>query len=177
MTSTTSNWDKLEARLDRVKKPTRTLRLCDDTDIRDRYMAAKRRAEEADAYLNALDKDTDPEARTAYQKQAAGAQAELAEAQKDYTAHTIVLRFEALERQELKDLMAKHPPSEQDEASGADWNEDTFMPALIAAASLDGMPEEAAARYLKTWTPPDARDLWQAAWSVQNTQRTDLGKG
>jgi hypothetical protein len=51
------------------------------------------------------------------------------------------------------------------------------MPALIAAASLDGMPEEAAARYLRTWIPSDARALWQAAWSVQHTQRTDLGKG
>lgn len=175
MSSTT--WDALEKRLDNVKKPVQAFHLCDDTDVRARYLAAKREAEQADAYLAGMAKDTDAEARALVEQQARKAKAELTAAQKAYDAHTIVLRFQGLERQQLKDLMAKHPPSEEEEANGSEWDEDTFPPALIAAASLDGMPEEAAARYLKAWLPSDAQDLWNAAWSVQNTRRTDLGKG
>ncbi|MGW2384403.1 hypothetical protein [Streptomyces sp. NPDC001658] len=176
MTSTTSTWDKLKARLDQVKKPTSAFRLCDDADIRDRYRTAKRRAEEADAYLDALDKDTDTEARAAVQKQATDAHTELAEAKKAYDAHTVVLRFTALERQQLEDLQNEHPASEADEAKGNDFAFDTFAPALISAASLDGMPVEDAAHYMQTWTAGDSAGLWRAAWSVQHQQRTDLGK-
>lgn len=176
MTSTPTAWDKLQARLDKVKKPTSTFALCDDAAIRDRYLEAQRKAEEADAYLNALDADDD-EARKAVQNQATEAKTELAEAKKAYDAHTIVLKFTALERQELEKLQNKHPASEEDEAGGSDFAFDTFAPELIAAASLDGMPADAAHRYLNTWTSADAAALWRAAWSIQHTQRTDLGKG
>lgn len=175
MTSTT--WEKLQQRLDNVKKPVRTFKLCDDADIRDRYLAAQRNAEQADAQVKALDKNTDADYRAVVDQQAQDVAAELAAAKKAYDAHTIVLRFQGLERQDLESLAAKHPPTEQDEANGAEFAEATFMPALISAASLDGMPEDAAARYMQTWGPSDARTLWQAAWSVQHTQRTDLGKG
>lgn len=172
-----TTWDALAKRLDRVKKPIRTFSLCDDPDIRDRYLAAKREADRADTYLQSLSPDADTQARALVEKQAKDAHTALAEAKKDYDAHTVTLRFQALEQQQLETLLAEHPPTEQDEADGAEFDSGTFMPALIAAASLDGMPVEAAARYLKTWTPVDARALWNAAWSVQHTQRTDLGKG
>jgi len=172
-----SNWDALEKRLNAVKKPVSTFRLCDDPEIRDRYLTAKRDAEQADAYLNSLDKDAGPEARAVAEQAAQTAKTWLTDAKKTYDAHTIVLRFQGLERQELEKLLAKHPPTEQDEKDGAEFHEDSFMPALIAAASVDGMPEDAAARFLRTWIPSDARSLWQAAGSVQHTQRTDLGKG
>jgi hypothetical protein len=176
MTSTTA-WEKLEQRLNQVKKPVRTFKLCDDADIRDRYLAAQRDADQTDAYLKALDKDADPDDRAAMEKQAKAAAAELADAKKAYDAHTIVLRFTALERQELEDIQKKHPASEDDEAQGNDYAFDTFGPALISAASLDGMTVEAASRFLNTWTAGDAQGLWQAAWSIQHTKRTDLGKG
>lgn len=177
MTTTTANsWDALQERLDKVKKPVRTLKLCDDPDIRDRYRAAQAAAERADAALKEFPKDGDPEALTFLQAAANGANVELAAAKKTYDAHTITLRFTALEQQELEDLQNKHPAGEEGEEQGNDFEFDTFAPALISAASLDGMPVEAAARYLKTWTSPDARDLWNAAWSIQHTKRTDLGK-
>ena len=78
---------------------------------------------------------------------------------------------------EIVALQKQHPASEEEEASGQDWSMDTFAPALIAAASLDGMPTEYARKCLDTWAPGDARDLWQAAWSIQHQKRTDLGKG
>ena len=181
MTAATG-WDALEQRLNNVKKPVSTLRLCDDPEIRDRYLAATRASEHADAELAALAKDAkgkkpDPDVLAIVQREAVNAKAELDAAQREYDAHTITLRFTALEQQELEDLQAKHPASEQDEELGRDFAFDTFAPALISAASLDGMPVEAAARYMKTWTAPDARGLWQAAWSIQHAQRTDLGKG
>lgn len=176
MTSTTSNWDALQARLDKVKKPVSTFRLCDDADIRDRYLTAQRDAEQADAYLKSLPEGADADARALVDRQAKDTKTELAAAKKAYDAHTITLRFTALERQELEDLQNKHPASEQDEEKGNDFASDTFAPALISAASLDGMPVEAASRYLNTWTSGDASALWRAAWNVQHTQRTDLGK-
>jgi hypothetical protein len=177
MTSTTSNWDALEARLNNVKKPVQTFKLCDDPDVRDRYVNAKRAAEEVDAYLQQVKGQADPEALALVEKQAKDAKTELAAAKKAYDAHTVTLRFTALERQELEDLQNKHPASEQDEEKGNDFAFDTFAPALISAASMDGMPVEAASRYLNTWTSGDAAALWRAAWTVQHTQRTDLGKG
>lgn len=176
MSSTTTSWDALEKRLNNIKKPVSVFRLCDDTEIRDRYLKAKRDVEQIEAHLASLGKDADPDTLAAVQEQAETAKAELAAAQKAYDQHTVTLRFRALERQELEQLLAKYPPSEKEEEAGEEFAE-AFMPALISAASLDGMPEEAAARFMRTWTPADARALWQAAWSVQHTQRTDLGKG
>lgn len=171
-----NGWAKLQQRLDKLDKPVGYLRLCDDTDVRDRYQAAKKAAEQAQAYLTTLSKDADTDTKVLVQSQAQQATDELEAAKAAYDAHTIVLRFTALERQQLEKMLAGHPPSEEDEANGFDFNEKTFSPALISAASLDGMPEEDAQRYLDTWTPSDARALWQAAWSIQHTQRTDLGK-
>lgn len=175
--SSNTSWAKLQQRLDNVKKPVATLHLCDDPDVRDRYQQAQRAAEQAHSYLKSLTDDADLNAKALIQTQAQEADAELAAAKKAYDAHTIVLRFTALERQELEKLLAAHPPTEKEEEDGAEFAEKTFGPALISAASLDGMPPEAAERYLNEWTPSDARALWNAAWSVQHTQRTDLGKG
>jgi len=177
MTTGTNGWDALAKRLDNVKKPVQTFLLCDDADIRDRYQAAKQDAEQADAYLKALPKNTPAEDRAAVEKQAKDAQTELAAAQKAYNAHTVTLRFAALERKQLELLQKQHPATEEDEERGEDWHTETFAPALIAASSLDGMPVEAARTYLDTWAPGDARDLWQAAWTIQHQKRTDLGKG
>jgi len=174
--TTTTSWDDLEKRLEAVAKPTRSFKLCTSTDVRERYLKAQRAAEQADAYLKALPEDAEPDTRTAVEGQAKAAQKDLTAAQKTYDTHTIVLRFTALDRKELQALMAKHPPTETEEAAGEEFHFDTFAPALVAAASLDGMPHDKAAHYLDTWTPPDARSLWQAAWSVQHVQRTDLGK-
>ncbi|MER6092454.1 hypothetical protein [Streptomyces bluensis] len=178
MTSTTATgWDALQKRLDTVQKPVATFRLCQDSDLRDRYLDAKKEADEAARYLKSLDKDADREVRTMVEKQAAAAAAALKAVQPEYEQATITLRFTALERRQLEELQSRHPASEEDEAAGQDYAMDTFAPALIAAASLDGMPEDYARKCLDTWGPGDARDLWEAAWSVQQHRRADLGKG
>jgi hypothetical protein len=175
--SSISGWDALEKRLDSVQKPIRTFNLCEDSDVRERYLNAKRDAEQADTYLKSLPKDADADARALVEREAKEATVELAAAQKAYDAKTITLRFTALERKALEKLQNAHPASEEDEARGNDFAFDTFAPELISAASLDGMPSEAARRYLETWATSDVAALWSAAWSIQHEQRADLGKG
>jgi predicted NBD/HSP70 family sugar kinase len=177
MTNTSSTWDALAKRLDSIEKPVSTFRLCQDTDIRDRFREAQYANEQAQRALKDLPKDAAKDARAIYQREAREAAAELADAKKAYDDHVIVLRFTALERKDLEKLQKANPPTEADEAAGQEYAMDTFAPALIAAASLDGMPADAAQKYLDTWHSADAAGLWNAAWTVQHQQRTDLGKG
>lgn len=176
MTSTTSKWEALEKRLDAVKRPTRTFRLCEDSDVRAKYLEAREEAQRLTAYRDSFPKDADAEARALVEKNATDAQSAADELKKLYDRKTIVLTFQALERQDLEKVQAAHPADEEDEAAGREWHMDTFAPAVISAASLDDMPVEAATKYLATWSPGDAGDLWNAAWSIQLHKRTDLGK-
>lgn len=175
----TTSWDELAKQLDGLQKPISTFKLCKDPAVRERYLSAQKDADATALYLKQVPRDGtyDAEALAQLEKQAQDAKKELAAAQKAYDAKTITLRFTALERKQLELLQKQHPASEDDEARGEDYAMDTFAPALISAASLDGMPVEAARKYLDTWAPGDARDLWQAAWTIQHQKRTDLGKG
>lgn len=176
---TTTSWDDLAKQLDDIEKPVSTLKLCKDTAARERYLTAQHAADESDRDLKQFSKDGtyDADALAFLTRQAEEAKTELASARKAYEAKTITLRFAALERKQLETLQNQHPASEEDEERGNDYALDTFAPALISAASLDGMPVEAARAYLDTWSSGDARDLWQAAWNIQHQKRTDLGKG
>lgn len=176
MTSTA--WDAIQKRLDSMPKPTQTLRLCADPDLRDRYHTAKQAAARAEDYEKSLGKDTDKDALALVRKQVRETQAELKAATQAYEAATVTLTFRALEHGELRDLIAKNPPTEEDEEqdSSAEFHVDTFAPALIAAASTDGMPLEYARQAMQTWPLDDWKALWGAAWSVQQRKRTDLGK-
>jgi hypothetical protein len=178
MTSTTTAWEQIAQQLDQIQKPVGTFTLCRDPDVRDRYLAAKQADEQARQQLGTLPaKGGDREVRALLTKEAADAAAELATAKQEYDAQTIVLRFTALDRKDLEALQRAHPATEEDEADGQEFAMATFAPALIAAASLDGMPVEAARRYMETWSTSDAMDLWRAAWFIQHQKRTDLGKG
>lgn len=177
MTNTTA-WDEIARQLEQIQKPVGTFALCPDPDVRNRYLTAKQADEQARQQLATLpEKGGDREARTFLTQQAAEAAAELAAAKEEYDAQTIVLRFTALDRKDLEALQRAHPATEEDEADGQEFAMATFAPALISAASLDGMPVEAARRYMETWSTADAMDLWRAAWFIQHQKRTDLGKG
>ncbi|MEW2267803.1 hypothetical protein [Streptomyces sp. NPDC047868] len=177
MTNTASGWAELKKRLDALDKPVRTFNLCQNPDIRDRFHEARHADEQAKRSLAALPKDIEGDAKALYVREAADTAKELAAAKKAYDAHVITLRFTALDRLDLQELQAKNPPSEEEEAKGDEFAMETFAPALVSAASLDGMPVDDARTYLNTWSTADAGALWQAAWSIQRQQRTDLGKG
>ena len=175
--TTATAWDAIQKRLDDMPKPTQILRLCADPDVRDRYHAAKQAAAHAEDYLKTLSKDADKDALALVRKQIRDAQADLKEAREAYEAATIILTFQALERGQLEDLIKDHPPTEEEEQEGKEYHTDTFAPALISAASTDGMPLEYAQHAMKTWALDDWKSLWGAAWLVQQRKRTDLGKG
>ncbi|MGV9226402.1 hypothetical protein ACWDPF_27460 [Streptomyces albogriseolus] len=170
-------WDVIQKQLDSMPKPTQVLRLCSDPDVRDRYQQAKQAAQRAEDYLKSLGKDADKDALALVRKQTKEAQDALNAAQEEYDAHTVVLTFQALERGRLEDLIKEHPPTEEEEADGDEFHAETFAPALIAASSVDGMPLEYAQHAMRTWALDDWRRLWEAAWSVQQRKRSDLGKG
>lgn len=174
MTSTA--WDAIQKQLDSMPKPTQTLRLCADPDVRDRYQTARQAAARAEDYLKSLGKDADKDTLALVRKQAREAQNELTAAREAYETATVTLTFQALERGQLEALINEHPPLE-DEEQNTEFHVDTFAPALIAAASTDGMPLEYAQQAMQTWPLDDWKALWGAAWSVQQRKRSDLGKG
>jgi hypothetical protein len=175
--TTVNGWASLEQRLDTLPKPTRTLSLCADADLRDRYQASVQAHARAEEYLKSLGKDADQDARALVEKKVQEAQDALDAVKADYDAATVVLVFQALERDHLERLLAEHPATEEEQEKGSDFHFDSFAPELIAAASVDGMPVDYAASALKKWSLSDSEDLWAAAWSAQRRKRSDLGKG
>ncbi|MFJ6608235.1 hypothetical protein [Streptomyces lydicus] len=175
-TSPETQWATLAKRLESLKPAVATFTICDDPDLRARLNDAKAAAADADAALKSLGADDEP-ARPMFELRAKQATAELTDAQKAFDKAAISLRFQALPRQELENLQNAHPASEKEEEAGEEYAMDTFAPALISAASLDGMPADYAKHALDTWSAADAQALWRAAWGIQHTSRTDLGKG
>ena len=171
-----STWDALKKRLDSLQRPTTTFTICQDPDARRRLYEARADLRAAEAALAGV--PADDEAGQAIAKARVQAAAtERDTAQKAFDKVAITLTFEALERKSFEDLLKAHPPEELDEADGADFAMETFGPALIEAASKDGIPADYARHLLDTWSQADAQALFTAAWSVQHTERADLGKG
>lgn len=79
--------------------------------------------------------------------------------------HTYTFRFRSLSPKEYSDLLAQHPPREQDRKEKLNFNVDTFAAALIAACAVDPemTPEEAEDWFSELNT--GARDkLFNTAW-------------
>lgn len=176
MTSKTpaQQWADKKRRLAALKPSLSKFTICDDSSLRIHLAEAKAELADAEDRLRALPEEDEGYASGRVRVETAALA--LSEAQATFDAAAITLTFRSLNRDELKELEAKHPPTEQDEADGADFA-DTFMPELISAASMDHMPVDDARAYLDTWPPAESGDLWAAAWGVQHSKRTDLGKG
>lgn len=144
--------------------------ICDDPQVRDRYLRAKRALELAQTY--ARNSPDDPEAQAELDR----ATAEHDAAKAPYDEAAIRIRFRALPRQSLEQLYKQHKPSEAEAEDGATWSA-SFPPALIAAASVDGMTEQDAQELLDTWSLAEANAMFNAAHGLQHTVRADLGKG
>jgi hypothetical protein len=167
-----AHWAAKMERLRAREAPTYTLRICDDDAAKDELDRAerlvRRTADEAD-----LEPD-DPDVK----RRAAAAAAALARAQQAVEDATLVLlRFRGLPRPAYRALVKANPPTEEQAEDGQDWDEDTFAPALISAASMDGMTVENATELMNTWASQEANNLFLAAFEPQRANRTDLGKG
>lgn len=174
-TSPAPAWDELQRRLDSLKPATSTFTICDDEKLRVRLGQAKAELANAEARLKAAgDESADT---TAEEHRVERARTELAAAQAAHDERAVTLRFRAIPRKQLVALEREHPANEEEEANGEEFHMDDFAPAVIAAASLDGMPLEYAVTCMTEWSAGDSRDLFSAAYGIQHRGRSDLGKG
>ncbi|GHJ28579.1 hypothetical protein TPA0910_30120 [Streptomyces hygroscopicus subsp. sporocinereus] len=164
-------WSAKMERLRRRVRPQNRLRICDDAELRQRYDEAEQTARRARFVAEANPGDE------LAARQAVDADAAREKALTALDAASEFLTFRALPRPVLEELIAQHPPTEQQAEEGAIFNADTFPAALVAAASVDGMSREEAEELLNGWSAPDANALWDAAWQVQQESRVELGKG
>jgi len=169
-----AHWAATRERLRNRKPATAVLRICDDEELKDARDEAVRNRRLAAAALDSLPSG---DARAQAQGRLDRAEEALQRAQAAVDDATITLTFRGLPRPEFEDLIKAHPPTEQEAEEGGQWNVETFTPALVSAASADGMPIEDAVHYLTTWSNGEANDLFNAAMSVQRTSRLELGKG
>lgn len=165
-----AHWASTLERLRSRQRPTAPLRICDDQAVKETLALAQFEQRTAQRQL---DGDTSPEAKKALKS----AEAAVAKAQAAVDDATILLTFRALERTDLDALKKEHPATEEQAEDGYEFNVDTFGPALVAAANIDGMTEDQAREFLETWADAEAGALFQAAWGVQLESRLDLGKG
>jgi hypothetical protein len=95
---------------------------------------------------------------------------------------TVEVRFRAIGRVAYDELVAAHPPTEQQKKdSGEDtvYNPETFCPALVAASAIEPkMTYEEVVELFKDWNGAELSDLFFTALAC-NTQRriSDVGKG
>lgn len=164
-------WSAKMDRLRRRRKAQNRLRVCDDSDLRQRYDEAEQAVRRARFVAEANPGDELAE------RQAADADSARDQALATLDAASEFLTFRALPRPVLEDLISEHPPTDGQAEEGAIFNADTFPAALVAAASVDGMSHEEAEELLNGWSAPDANALWDAAWQVQQESRVELGKG
>lgn len=174
-TSPAPAWDELQRKLDGLKPAIATFTICDDENLRVRLGQAKAELASAEARLKEAASDGADTAAAEYRVEAA--RTELAAAQAAHDERAVTLRFRAIPRKQLAALEREHPANEEEEANGEEFHMDDFAPAVIAAASLDGMPLEYAVTCMSEWSAADSRDLWSAAYGIQHRNRSDLGKG
>lgn len=75
----------------------------------------------------------------------------------------------AMPRPDYRALVGEHPPG-PDDKPGADWNEDTFPPALIAAAAIDPVfTVEQAGHVWAEWEAGEAGRLFFLAWQLNES--------
>ncbi|MEU6254291.1 hypothetical protein [Streptomyces sp. NPDC047043] len=164
-------WSAKMERLRRRARPQNRLRICDDAELRQRHDDAEQAARRTRFVAEASPGDELAE------RQAAEADTAREQALQALDAASEFLIFRALPRPVLEELIAQHPPTEQQAEEGAIFNADTFPAALVSAASVDGMSREEAEELLNGWSAPDANALWDAAWQIQQESRVELGKG
>ncbi|MFI9149470.1 hypothetical protein [Streptomyces sp. NPDC053367] len=186
-----AHWAAKMARLRHRSLPERTLSICDDPDVKravtDAALAlAKARTKATSA---AIEQDVPEEQReqwVAAQPDVLAASSALDAAQRAQEDATITLTFRALPRPVWEQLLRAHPPTESQAEQGMEYNVETFPAALIAACHVErdvdgtvvaGMTEAEAQELLDAWPDAEAKALFTCALLVNQTLRSDLGKG
>ncbi|MGW6238368.1 hypothetical protein [Streptomyces sp. NPDC055094] len=176
------HWAAKMARLRARKLPERRVSFTDDQALRQAVTeAALCLVKARNAALNrALVQDVPEERREEWvqtQPDVLAADSSLAGANRALEEGTIRLTMRGLPRPLWEQLLAEHPPTEEQADRGHEYNVLTFPAALISATSVDGMSVGEAQELLDTWGDADAKALFTAALLVNQTGRADLGKG
>ena len=110
----------------------------------------------------------------------------LDEARAELEANTTVIHLRGIGRKAWAELKMAHPPTDEQNAeierqvpgAKADWNPDTFIPALIALSSVDPVfTLEQAQEIANTWTDGELTDLYAKCLECNQGRREDvLGK-
>ncbi|WP_329492523.1 hypothetical protein OG618_37150 (plasmid) [Kitasatospora sp. NBC_01246] len=168
-----AHWSATLQRLHNRQPAQSTLRLWEDSALKEAFNEVERRAART-ALLAEAHPDDD-----AKRAAADAAAADLADAVQAADRVSVTLRFRALPGPAFEDLVEEHPPTpaQAEKDPGIEWNPKTFPAALIAAASVDGITPEQAAEFMATWGTADRADLFRGALGPQTERRGDLGKG
>lgn len=94
--------------------------------------------------------------------------ARIVELQDEARAHQVNVVFRELPRRQWTDLLAAHPPTQEDREAGNDFNADTFPPAAMAASCVSptGMTAERMRRIYDEWSLGQIRPMWRACLKV-----------
>lgn len=150
--------------LGQIKLPERIYNLCVRADLRGEW-------EQAEQTLAAAE----VEARDSLAGMSAAGKAiakRLRELEAQMAEHTVPIALRALTHRALSDLLAAHPPRE-DEAS---FNVDTFGVGLLAACAVNpAMTEEQAGQLIDRLTHGQWDDLFNTMWAL-NRSSVDVPK-
>lgn len=186
-----AHWAAKMARLRARTLPERTLSICDDTGVKREVtdaalaLAKARTRATADAMEQGVTEAQRDEWVTS-QSAVLAADSALDAAQRAQDDATITLTFRALPRPVWEQLLRDHPPTESQAEHGMEYNVETFPAALISTCHveraadgtiIEGMAEADAQELLDTWPDAEAKALFTAALLVNQTLRSDLGKG
>ena len=75
------------------------------------------------------------------------------------------IKLQALPSEIYDNLITQHPPTEKDKKEGAQWNPDTFAPALMKATFVEPALDLDSARRLwkaETWSSGELVDLFNS---------------
>lgn len=94
--------------------------------------------------------------------------------QEEMREHTETFKFRGLTRRDYSNLIAKHPPTDEDAEKGSDVNWETFGVGLIAACCVSHpMSEDEAGELVDILTAAQYGALFRAANAV-NIQELDI---
>lgn len=88
----------------------------------------------------------------------------------------VTMVFRALPGDVYSDLQSEHPPTDEMQAKGMEYNVKTFVPALIAACVTDPMTEEEASELVDALNQGEAALMFQTAIAVNQGARASMGK-
>ncbi|MER6131904.1 hypothetical protein [Streptomyces sp. NPDC001815] len=186
-----AHWAAKMARLRARTLPERTLSICDDSGVKREVtdaalaLAKARTRATADALEQGI-AEAQREEWVTSQPAVLATDSALGAAQRAQDAATITLTFRALPRPVWEQLLRDHPPTEFQAEQGMEYNVETFPAALVSAChierdldgtAVEGMTEADAQELLDAWPDAEAKALFTAALLVNQTLRSDLGKG